>query len=110
MIFDEISTSVANFLFYNSYWFDVKFKINDVKFVTGPISTTPEMPTAADMQLAAAVGSKGNKNDIITFDALKYLRFFNNFNLETLHLINYITKRESMLAGKLSLVKFDIFN
>lgn len=26
---------------------------------TGPISTTPEMPTAADMQLAAAVGSKG---------------------------------------------------
>lgn len=25
----------------------------------GPISTTPEMPTAADMQLAAAVGSRG---------------------------------------------------
>ncbi|CAH2211115.1 jg27039, partial [Pararge aegeria aegeria] len=24
-----------------------------------PMSTTPEMPTAADMQLAAAVGSKG---------------------------------------------------
>lgn len=27
--------------------------------VIGPISTTPEMPTAADMQLAAAVGSRG---------------------------------------------------
>ncbi|CAG5007728.1 unnamed protein product [Parnassius apollo] len=27
--------------------------------VFGPISTTPEMPTAADMQLAAAIGSKG---------------------------------------------------
>ncbi|KAJ0179576.1 hypothetical protein K1T71_005288 [Dendrolimus kikuchii] len=28
-------------------------------YYPGPISTTPEMPTAADMQLAAAVGSKG---------------------------------------------------
>lgn len=32
----------------------------NINFIpTGPISTTPEMPTAADMQLAAAVGSKG---------------------------------------------------
>ncbi|XP_050680077.1 uncharacterized protein LOC126975984 [Leptidea sinapis] len=29
-------------------------------YYPGPISTTPEMPTAADMQLAAAVGSKGS--------------------------------------------------
>ncbi|CAK1578800.1 unnamed protein product [Parnassius mnemosyne] len=28
-------------------------------YYPGPISTTPEMPTAADMQLAAAIGSKG---------------------------------------------------
>ncbi|XP_026326847.1 uncharacterized protein LOC113235383 [Hyposmocoma kahamanoa] len=28
-------------------------------YYPGPISTTPEMPTAADMQLAAAVGSRG---------------------------------------------------
>lgn len=28
-------------------------------YIIGPISTTPEMPTAADMQLAAAVGSRG---------------------------------------------------
>ncbi|KAJ2950558.1 hypothetical protein O0L34_g8803 [Tuta absoluta] len=28
-------------------------------YYPGPMSTTPEMPTAADMQLAAAVGSKG---------------------------------------------------
>lgn len=32
---------------------------NKIILLTGPISTTPEMPTAADMQLAAAVGSKG---------------------------------------------------
>ncbi|CAG9091695.1 hypothetical protein JYU34_009818 [Plutella xylostella] len=29
-------------------------------YYPGPISTTPEVPTAADMQLAAAVGSKGS--------------------------------------------------
>ncbi|XP_045521023.1 uncharacterized protein LOC123712112 [Pieris brassicae] len=29
-------------------------------YYPGPISTTPEMPTAADMQLAAAVGSRGS--------------------------------------------------
>lgn len=29
-------------------------------YYPGPISTTPEMPTAADMQLAAAVGSTGS--------------------------------------------------
>ncbi|XP_023941213.1 uncharacterized protein LOC112048076 [Bicyclus anynana] len=30
-------------------------------YYPGPMSTTPEMPTAADMQLAAAVGSKGSR-------------------------------------------------
>ncbi|CAG5006088.1 unnamed protein product [Parnassius apollo] len=31
-------------------------------YYPGPISTTPEMPTAADLQLAAASGSKGTRN------------------------------------------------
>ncbi|XP_041973246.1 uncharacterized protein LOC121728955 [Aricia agestis] len=34
-------------------------------YYPGPISTTPEIPTAADMQLAAAVGSTGTKLNII---------------------------------------------
>lgn len=39
---------------------------------TGPISTTPEMPTAANMQLAAAVGSRGNSYTFKRY--LKYLK------------------------------------
>ncbi|XP_063374843.1 uncharacterized protein LOC134662518 [Cydia amplana] len=43
-------------------------------YYPGPISTTPEMPTAADMQLAAAVGSKGaNLYTAITMVALPVL-------------------------------------
>ncbi|CAG5052056.1 unnamed protein product [Parnassius apollo] len=30
-------------------------------YYPGPMSTTPEMPTAADMQLAAVIGSEGEK-------------------------------------------------